>query len=186
MNPLSIGLGVVGLGMSLYGGMKSSEYAQEVAQENQMIAQDEMKINQQKKLQMELEARRGLVQNLRNAQRLRAQATAAATNQGASKGSGLYGGLAEVTGQEGVNALGINQNLEIGRTIFGLNDSISAHKQKISSIQGDMATSQAISGFGGTLMGISGPAGNILSGRGTSRSGDYTGNPWSLNTGNLY
>jgi len=44
-----------------------------------------------------------------------ARSQATATSQGAQFGSGLQGGLAAAEDQGGVNALGISQNLGIGR-----------------------------------------------------------------------
>lgn len=152
IDPISAGLAVVGVGLQIFGSMSASENAQEVAQLNQSIAQDEKAINAQKKTAMELSARRDMLQQFRNAQRLRAQATAAAVNQGASQGTGLQGGLSQIMAQNEFNIAGINQNLEIGRNIFGLNDSISGKKSQISSLQGEIASDQALASLGGSLV----------------------------------
>lgn len=92
---------------------------------NQGIIQNEQLVEGQKAQAMELDARRQQLEVIRNQQRGRALALTNATAQGASKGSGLQGGYGQVSGQSGVNALGIQQNLEIGRNIFGLNTGIS-------------------------------------------------------------
>jgi hypothetical protein len=49
----------------------------------------------------------------------------AATGAGAQFGSGLQGAYGQISGQSGVNLLGIRQNLELGRNIFDINAGIS-------------------------------------------------------------
>lgn len=152
MDPISAGLMVGGLALQAFGGFSAAGHAKQAAMINQQIAGDEMRINDQKRLQMELNGRRQQMEVYRNAQRLRAQATAAAVNQGASKGSGLQGGLAAVTDMQNTNLLGISQNQEIGENIFGINNDISQKKQQLASVQSDMATDQAWSSLGGSLI----------------------------------
>lgn len=152
MEPISAGLGIVGLGLQLFGGISSSQKAKQASQINQKIAVDEGRINEQKRQQMELEGRRSQMEVFRNAQRLRAQATAAATNQGATFGSGIAGGLAQVTDQASTNLVGIGQNLEIGRNIFDINADVSRQKQALSSVSSDMATDAALGSLGGALV----------------------------------
>lgn len=82
-------------------------------------------IEEQKQKAMELDARRQQLEVIRNQQRGRALALTTATSQGASRGSGLQGGYGQISGQTGVNLLGIQQNLDIGRNIFGINQGIS-------------------------------------------------------------
>lgn len=175
--------------MSAFAGFSAADKANQASQINMQIGGDEQKINNQKRMQMELEASRSQLQNMRNAQRLRAQATAAATNQGATFGSGLYGGLSEITGTENTNRTSINQNLGIGRNIFGLNDDISQKKIQLAGVQGDMATDQAWASLGGAIVGNSGTIGNIFGGGfggGSSRGGNFSGTPGASNTGGLY
>lgn len=188
MNPLTIGLAIGGIAMSAFGGFGAANKANQASQINQQIAADEQRINNQRRMQMELEGNRSQLQNMRNAQRLRAQATAAATNQGATFGSGLYGGLAEITGTENTNSTNINQNLGIGRNIFDINDDISAKKGQLAQVQGGMATDQAWSSLGGALVSNSGTIGNIFRGGfgGGSPGGNYRGTPGASNTGGLY
>lgn len=162
MNPLSIGLGVVGLGLSIFGAIGASGKSKEIAEQDQKIAQAEQGINAQKQQQMLLDSQRKQLENIRNAQRLRAQATAAAVNQGANKGSGLQGGLAQISDQEDWNALGLDQNLQIGQNIFGLNNQISTAKIAKSRLTGEMATDQALMSLGGQLVGNSGTIGNFF------------------------
>lgn len=152
MDPISIGLMAVGFGLQTFGGFSAASHAKEAAGINQQIAADEGKINDQKRTQMELQARRQQMEIFRNSQRLRAQATAAAVNQGATMGSGLQGGLAQITDQTTDQSLALSQNLQIGQNIFGLNADISGKKQQLASIGGEVATDQAISSLGGSVV----------------------------------
>lgn len=161
MEPISAGIAIVGMGLQLFGGMKASETASHIAGVQKGIAADESKINDQKQLQMQLEARRMQMEQYRNIQRQRAAATAAATNQGASYGSGLQGGLAQVSDQGGFNNLGISQNLQFGNTIFGINRDISGKKMQLADLGADMASDQALSSLGGSLVKNSGTIGGL-------------------------
>lgn len=152
MDPISAGLSVVGLGIQLFGGSQAAENAKKAAQINKGIAADEQQINQQKNQQMQLEAQRSSLQQFRNIQRLRAQATASAVSQGANFGSGLQGGLAEVTNEGLFNTQGINQAAQFGNTIFGINNDISSKKMQLSDVQSNMASDQALSSLGGALV----------------------------------
>lgn len=152
MDFISAGLGVVGLGMQIFGGFKGSEVASQQAEQSRYIAQDEQKINDQRRQQMLLESRRNQLQIFRNNQRLRAQATNAATQQGAQFGSGLQGGLAQIQDQGLFNSQGINQNVEIGQNIFGINNDISQHKMQLASLGGDAADAAGLASLGGALI----------------------------------
>lgn len=160
MDPITLGLSVVGLGMSLFGGAKSASnsvaYAGQVSSLSNSISSDEQNINLQKQKQMQLEGRRMQLEQVRNAQRQRSQATAAAVNQGANLGSGLQGGLGQIQGQSGSNMLGINQNMEIGQNIFGFNNSISGKRAQLNSLQAqygaDQAQAQGLQSLGGALI----------------------------------
>ncbi len=152
MDPISLGIGIVGLGLQLFGTSKAVDNSRQIAGVNRGIASDEQQINAQKQQAMELSARRMQLENLRNNQRLRAQATNAATNQGAQFGSGLQGGLAQIEDQSLFNMTGVSQNLEIGRNIFGINTDISQKKMQLADLQGQQATNTALTSLGGALV----------------------------------
>jgi hypothetical protein len=161
MNPLSLGIGVIGLGLQAFGAFGAADNAKQAAEISKNIAGFEQGINEQRRTQMQLTARRQQTEIFRNMQRQRAMATAAAVNQGASTGSGLSGGLAQITGQSLFNSQGINQNLEIGQNIFSLNNSISSEKMKMADVQADMAENQAWASLGGSLVNNAGTIGNL-------------------------
>lgn len=165
MEPFSTVL-MAGAGIALQGfGMASSYDAakrQTAAQRQQIEA--EKKIEAQKRQAMELSNRRQQVENFRNAQRMRAVALTNATSQGASSGSGLQGGYGQIANQANWNALGMSQNLEIGRNIFGLNSQISDQKISMAEAQRDMQFGNSLTQLGGQLVNSAGAFGKLASG----------------------
>lgn len=190
MDPISLGLSAVGLGMQIFGGLGQASVAKQSAQVSANIATQEQAVNQQKQEQMNTQARRMQLENVRNAQRGRAQATASAVSQGSSAGMGmqssaLSGGLADVTNQSTFNAQGVNNSLQFGNTIAGYNNNISADKIQLANLGGQAATDQGISSLGGALM-KSGPTvggfAKDLGGASSSSSGGmfFQSGPWTL------
>lgn len=147
--------------MSLFGAAGAASNAKQSAQISQNIAGDEEGINDQKRQQMEMSARRQNLETLRNAQRQRSQATASAVNQGANMGSGIQGGLGQITDQTGTNLQGVNQNLAIGENIFNYNDQISEQKKALANVQSSQATDTALMSLGNGLVSSASTIGNI-------------------------
>lgn len=168
MDPLTVGLAVGGLALQAYGGISASKEAQHQAEIQQKIYGLESSVNDQRKQAMELSANRQQLENFRNVQRIRASGMNAAVNQGAQYGSGISGGQAQATSQGLFNSLGISQNLQIGRNIFGLNDQISQQKVQLSQSQSSQAEDQAWSGFGSSLTKNAGTISNIAGAAGAS------------------
>jgi hypothetical protein len=148
---LSAGLGLAGLGISLFGTEQGISAAKASAQASLNIAGLEQQVNAQKKLVMQISARRQGMETIRETQLKQSQATAAATNQGAQFGSGLQGGLAGLSGMGNYNLQGVNQGLQIGNTIFGLDDQISAQKIAEAKAKSDAATAAGTQSFGSML-----------------------------------
>jgi len=171
-NWIGAGIAAVGLGMSLFGGFNqasaSKEYAERSYAVQSQISANENLVNNQREIAMQLNARRNSLEQFRNTQRMAARATAAATTQGAQFGSGLAGGLGQVTAQGVYNVAGLNQNLEIGENIFGLDRTISGEKLQLAKLQSDYgvtsATNQGFSSLGSSLMSLSGPASRLVQG----------------------
>lgn len=166
MDPISIALGVVGLGMSVFGGIgqvgaahKQADISQKESQVSLDEAKQEQGINGLKQQQMEMDARRQQLEIIRQHQRIQALGLTRATNQNAQFGSGLQGGQAQATDQSLTNLQGVNGALEIGRGINQFNQNISSDKYKMFGLQsqsaalgGDAATAQGISSLGGAVM----------------------------------
>lgn len=152
MEPLSAAISVVGLGMSLFGGMSAASDARQAAQIQSNIAGDEGQLEDQRHAAMELSASRNKLETLRNNQRARSTAINNATNQGAQFGSGLQGGLAQIQDTSLFNLAGINQNLQIGEAMFSVNKDITQQKQQLAQVQGQQATDQGLASLGGALV----------------------------------
>lgn len=167
MDPISATLGVIGLGMQIFGGIGASKTAGQEAQVSQDEARQEQGINDTKQAAMELNGQRTQLENIRNNQRARAMAENSAVNQGAQFGSGLQGGLAQINDQSMFNMQGVNDALQTGRTINQFNKNISSDKQQMAVLGGTMATDQGISSLGGAIM----KAGPMVGQMGTSAFG---------------
>lgn len=152
MEPISLAIGAVGLGMQIFGGLSSASNARQQASVSSDIAGQEYGINNAKQAAMDLQGRRTQLENVRNIQRARAQGTEAAVSQGAQFGSGLQGGLAQVTDQGLFNMQGVNDALQTGHQIAGYNNTISSDKMQLATLGGQAATDQGISSLGGALM----------------------------------
>lgn len=123
MAVISTAIAVAGLGLAA-GGMYMNyrgQQAQAAANQESLAAQ--RKAEEERKKAMELDSTRRTREMIRQQIASRSIGLSQATNQGANaEGSsavpGVYGGA---SGRMGVNQLGNNQNLEIGRNIFGFN-----------------------------------------------------------------
>lgn len=163
-----IGAGVQGIGLatSIFGGISQSQHASEAYGIQANISGLENKVNDQREIAMHLSARRQQMEVLRSNQRARAQGLNAAVSQGANFGTGYLGGQAQIKDQGAFNLAGINQNLEIGQNIFGLNRQISDQKLALSNVQSSMSTDQGISSLGGSIMRSGDPLSRLLQGFG--------------------
>src|SRR5260221_3666912 len=144
MDPFTL-ISLVAGGLSAVGSFMGTQSASQASAINKNIAGLEENINDQHRKAMEIDARRRQMDIIRTNQKAKAMSLAGATNQGASFGSGLAGGQAEVAGQSGVNLLGVDQNLNIGRSIFDINSSISQQRINLADVQGQEATASGIS-----------------------------------------
>lgn len=134
--------------------------------------------------QMNLDASRRQREIIRNSVVARSQALSAETNAGAAgPGGSTVGGVeGNISGQTGVNLLGVTQNQEAGNSIFGFHQQqLSAYKQaaidgyvpataQFPNTSGSTAAiGQGLTSLGGTLVkdeGIIGKVGDYLSGAG--------------------
>jgi uncharacterized protein YhjY with autotransporter beta-barrel domain len=149
-------LAVAGIGLSVASFFGGSDAAAKQAQIQKQIFAQQKKIEEQKRLGMELDAQRRTLQQIRNAQQARSLALNAATNQGAAKGSGLEGGYAQIAGYTNTGLLGINQNLDIGRNISTANQAISGLNMQLADAKADSDFWSGLGGLGGKLTGAAG------------------------------
>lgn len=190
MDPISLGIQAVGFGLQLFGGSQQAEISKEISQASYDKAQREGNINDLKQQQVRLESQRMQMQNVRNIQRQRALATASATSQGAQYGSGLEGGLADVTNQGMFNMQGVNSALQTSNQIYTQNIGITQDNMKVASLQGEAASAAGMASLGGALMKAGPIIGQISQGFGGfsffGKGGNYSGTPGASNTGGLY
>src|SRR3990167_2604190 len=114
-------IAAVGVGFSAYGASQQSSAAKSQANSQQEMIAQQQRQEALRRQAMELDARRRQSEILRQTQRARAIAIATSNSQGGLLGSGIQGGFGQISGQSGVQSLGIGQNLEIGQNIFASN-----------------------------------------------------------------
>lgn len=161
MDPLTLGIGAIGLGLKLFGGSQASGDASQIASYSAQNAVLEGQVNNQKQIAMNLSAHRQVLEDFRNTQRARAQGLNAAVNQGAQFGSGLAGGQATTTNQGLFNAQGVNQNLQVGNSIFGYDAQESNNNVQIANLKGQQSTAEGLSNLGGSLFSAAGTIGKM-------------------------
>lgn len=152
------GLGALGTAGSMFSGYEASQ-AQSQAYGAQMnIANLGMQINQQREQQMILTSQRQNIENLRNVQKAQAMGKASAVQSGAQFGSGLAGAQGSEAAQGAMNTRNISQNLQIGETIFGLNNQIGMQEinyaQDMSKANNWLGMGSISSGLGSLGMGL--------------------------------
>lgn len=160
MDPISLAIGAVGLGMQIFGGLSGAANTKASSQAMTAVSLDEahqeQAISDQKQQAMEIAGRRQQLEIMRTSQRARANAVQSATSQGAQFGSGLQGGLAQVQDQSTFNMEGVQQALMTGRNIAGLNSNISQDRYSMLNLQNtatqNNATDQGYSSLGGALL----------------------------------
>lgn len=180
MDPVSAGIGIIGLGIKLFSGFSAMGSAQQAYNIQSNISGLENQVNDQREQQMQLSARRQDLEIYRKTQQLKAQSLSGATAGNAQFSSGAKGGQDEVTSEGAFNAFGVNSNLAIGENIFSLNKQISGQKLALSGVQTSMATDQGIGAIGTSLMGGAGTIGNIFKGMGGQSSGENGNTPKSF------
>jgi hypothetical protein len=121
-------------------------------------AQDKME--RLRKAQMDLESTRQRRQIVRQAVVARSEALSNATSQGASAGSGLQGGFAQISGEARSAAGAVDDNQFLGRAMFKANRQLSRAQtvqtigSGISSLTGALVKNQNEIGRVGTYYGV--------------------------------
>lgn len=163
MDPISAALMLGGLAFQVFGGAKSMGANAQYNKANQDSIRLQQQVEAQRKQAMELDAHRKELEIVRTQQRARSIALTNSTSQGAAQGSGLQGGYGQIAGQSGFNLEGVQQNLSIGRNIFGLNEQISNNKILMSQYSQNAQTGQGIASFGQSLFGAAQNIGKLAS-----------------------
>jgi hypothetical protein len=150
---MGIELAIAGIGLALTAastvkGLQASK-KQGKAQDAALVAQQQAEDSRRKS--MDLDAARRRREVVRQAQVARATALSNATAQGAGSGSGLQGGFGAVSGQAGVNTLGITQNQELGGAIFDANARQNAAHRAGAAAGTSASTAAGLSSLGGAI-----------------------------------
>lgn len=152
-----LALGAVGTAMQFQG----QSQAHDAQLQNIALQQQEEQKRQQA---MELDATRRTREMVRQGIAARSMSLTAATAQGANLGSAVPGAYGGIQGRTGVNTLGVGQNLQIGRELFGIKAEETAN-----AISGSNAS--AMAGFG---VGLSSLGGGLVKNMGAiSRLSDF-------------
>lgn len=132
--------GVVGTAVSVVGAIQQNKAAK--------------KAEALRERQMNLEAQRERRTAIRQAQVAQATAISNASAQGGTGGSGIAGGLGQISNQMNQNITATNQNQEIGAGIFQAN-------RQISSAQTLQSIGSGITGFGNAFASMFQPANRV-------------------------
>ena len=162
LSGLTAGFGLVGAGISLYSGLQESKIAQEEAGVESNILGQYNAINTKRQEQAQLEAHRGQMQDIRAAQMARSMAETSSVSQGAQFGSGLQGGLAQISGQVNTNQVYRAQDLTIANSIFEDYANINNMKMGMADLQAKSAEYQGYGAIGGAISGSAPALGKIL------------------------
>lgn len=149
---LAIGAAAVGGGLAIKGTMDARKAAQQQAEASQQQIEGEKQADAVRRKSMELDAKRRLLESVRQAQRVRAQSLTTTTAQGAGQGSAKNSAYGQTSGQFGDQLLGIANNLEIGGNLFDINSNISAAKIQYAQAGSQLAQAQALTSLGGTFI----------------------------------
>lgn len=153
MDPISAFIGAAGLATSIFGGMKQVDAAKKTSAAQQQIAQLEIQADAQRRQAMELDSSRKSMEVLRNSQRARAISETSAVSSGSQFGSGFAGAQGQISGQSGVNLLGIAQNTKIGENLFDISSQVSQQRMNIAQYSSEAATGAGLSSLGKSIMG---------------------------------
>lgn len=123
-----LGVGLAGLGLKGFGENTKYQASKDYNAASIDKIGHEQAIEQQKYQAMILMNDRQQKQNIRNVQRARSLSLTSATASGSQFGSGLKGSEAAETAQGNLNSLGLSQNLQFGKNVFGQQSAISANK----------------------------------------------------------
>ena len=147
MDPVSLAISGIGMGISLWGASKEKERAKEQAA---LLNAENAKKTALQIQQNETQAARATRDAIRRAQVSRGMSTNFAGNSGALGSSGFFGASAQISNQEALATSAIGQDLASANTLIGIN-------QRISSINSESAMQSAdnqfITGLGGVISG---------------------------------
>lgn len=159
-NPVALAAAGVGIGLSIYSGLKEAGIQQQEAKVSEEIGADEQAINTQRQILANFTYERQKTEALRKVQQGRSLARAAGTQAGAYGGagatsSGVSGGEAQATAEGAFNIQGIDTNQLISSNIYGITSDINQKKIQMAQLGGEAA---GYAGLGSIGQGLTGGA----------------------------
>lgn len=159
------GLDLIGAGFDIYGAITGMQAANQAYGEQQQMTATEVAMNNLRQQAMQLDAGRKTIQVARETQLAKARGEAAAVNQGGSvmtgnASTGFSGGQAQATSAGAYNTLGINQDLQIGNQLFGLQNTLTMQQLALAGYQSQENNAKGWMSIG---QGIA-SAGNVFNG----------------------
>lgn len=178
MPAFTAAIAIAGAALAGVGAYQQYQGAKSSAEYQKDMTAKELQAEAVRQRAMELDARRKQMEIVRNQNKARAMALATANNQGGQLGSGLQGGYGGISGQSLTNLQGINQNLEFGQQLFGINSAISQDKINMAGANTQMALGSGLSSLGGTMINSASTIGNLTKMPTTSASATNPVNYW--------
>lgn len=173
----------VGIGSAVSAGGAYMNYQgqrkQAAAQEQAIALQQQ--IEEQRQKQLNLDATRRKREIIRQSIAARAQALATVAAQNAQSGTALPSAYAGISGRSNVNLLGVEQNQEIGNSMFGLNRGLLGAYREGAAGQSMSATGQGLTSLGGMILSNATTIGRV----GGTAFGGYGGGGYSTYGGTV-
>ncbi len=151
MDFISLGLGAASVGSSLLGSFGGGGGSKVDPNLSMFSLMNSLQENTLRRRQMNLDAMRRKRDIIRQAQIATARSESAAANQGALFSSPVEGARASVSGEAGVQTLGISQNQEIGNSLFDLANQKAMIDFQMSKQSNKVSSSEKFNAIGNTL-----------------------------------
>lgn len=163
------GIGLVGLGIGLYGMLGAQKAAKQESAISMQEAGVEEQQNRVRQQAMQLDAAHKRVTIAQQTQLAMAQGKAASVASGAgimgaNVSSGYKGGQGQAEAKGAYNTLGINQGEELGNQMFNLTDQLDQYKIQMMQAQSKQATNQGWINFGESVLGSAGNIAKLAAG----------------------
>lgn len=152
---VSVAASAIGTGISV-----SAAQAQGSAQKQALAAEQQAEATRQQA--MNYEAERQKQETIRQAQVARGVALNNAANSGSQFGSGVQGGISEITGASDTRVGGIGTEQSFGNSIFAANAARTGAQIRGADAQAEGAIGSGISSLGGMLIRDQGTITNIF------------------------
>jgi hypothetical protein len=175
MAAISTLIAAAGVAVAAGGAVMSYQASQRQNEFQQQAITQQQEVERQRQLQMNLDASRRKREIIRSSIAARSASLAQTTAQGAAGpgGSSLAGAYGSIAGRTGVNWNGVDQNQQIGNSIFGAHQAQFQAYRGMADAQSYGAIGSGLSSLGGAMVqnaGIIGKVGSYFGSRGSSHN----------------